>query len=268
MKNLNLFLLAALTIFSFASCEKVIELDLKNTEPRLVVSGSVSDQTGPYAFNITETIDYNQPNDFPLISGATITLSDNNGTSETLTEQSPGLYWANTITGVAGRTYSMKINYENKEYNSTITMAQPISIDSVNIEAFTTFSGEELPLLTTYFQDPPNEKNYYYLNYQINGEDSGDFSFLSDDLRDGEEIVVGTISEDYEGVAIGDTITVQLQSIDASMYEYYRTREALENGGGSGLGSSTPDNPVSNITGGALGYFKVYSQTEKDYIIQ
>ena len=52
------------------------------------------------------------------------------------------------------------------------------------------------------------------------------------------------------------------------MYEYYRTLEALDNGGGGGLGSSTPDNPTSNITNNALGYFKVFSQTEKDFIVQ
>lgn len=267
MKNFKLILLAALSIFSFASCEKVIDLDLESTTPRLVIDGEVTDQPGPYVFNITQTINYNEPNNFPAISGAIITLQDDIGGSEILTEQAPGLYWSTTTQGAPDRTYSLNIQYDNKEYNSSVKMAQPVSIDSVTIEEITT-PGGQFPLLTTYFQDPPGENNYYYLNYQINGEDSGDFSFLSDDLRDGEEIVVGTISDDYEDVVLGDTITVQLQHIDATMYEYYRTLEALRDGGGGGIGSTTPDNPVSNITGGALGYFKVYSQTEMDFIIQ
>ncbi len=265
MKNFNILLLAVITIFSFASCEKVIELELKNTEPRLVFDGKLSDQAGPIVFNITQTIDYDQPNNFPQISGAVITLNGNNN-SEVLSEQSPGVYWATAIQGIPGETYSVNINYEGKDYNSSIKMPLPIAIDSVTLDSIVTFRGP-LPLLTTSFQDPAGEKNYYYLNYLINGENSGDYSLLNDDLRDGEEIVVGTISTDYEDVGLGDTITVQLQCIDVTMYNYYRTLEALNDAGGGGLGSTTPDNPTSNITGGGLGYFKVYSQTEQDFII-
>jgi hypothetical protein len=265
MKNCNIILLAVLSIFSFASCEKVIDIKLDDAEPRLVISGAISDVDSIPIIKITETISYNQPNNFPEIQDATVIVRDDLGTIDTFVARSTAGYRGVTL-GAPGRTYSLSILYDAQEYNATVKMPQPVNIDSVTIEAINT-PGGEFPLLSTYFQDPPGEKNYYYLNYLINGEDSGDFSFLSDDLRDGEEIVVGTISDDYEGVGPGDTITVQLQSIDASMYEYYRTREALEDGGGSGLGSSTPDNPTSNITNRALGYFNVYSQTEKDFIL-
>jgi len=267
MKKSKLITLSILSILSFASCEKVIDLKLDNTDPRLVISGAISDADSIPIIKITQTIDYNEPNNFPGIQDATVVVRDNFSGADTFQARSRQGYRGVTL-GVPGRTYSLAVFHDGKEYNSSVKMPIPIIIDSVNIKAITGFGGEELPLLTTYFQDPKGEKNYYYLNYLINGEDSGDFSFLSDDLRDGEEIQVGTISDDYEGVEIGDTITVQLQCIDASMYEYYRTLEALESGGGGGLGSTTPDNPVSNITGGALGYFKVFSQTEKDFIIQ
>lgn len=268
MKRFNILILSLLAVFSFASCEKVIDIKLDNAEPRLVVTGRISDESGPYTVKLSQTINYDQPNNFPNISGATVTVKDDNGADETLIETAPGEYSTNSIQGTPGRTYSLAINYEGKDYNAAVKMAAPINIDSVNIEAIILPGGDEAPLLTTYFQDPAGVRNYYYLNYLINGEDSGDFSFLSDELRDGDEIVVGTISEDYATVDVGDTITVQLQCIDASMYNYYLTLEALSDGGGSGIGSTTPDNPTSNITGGALGYFKVYAQMEMDYIIQ
>lgn len=268
MKRINIILLSVLTVFSFASCEKVIDINLDNAEPVLIASGYISDEPGPYIINLSQTINYDQPNTFPEISGAIVTLKDDNGANETLTETAPGEYSTTTIMGTPGRTYSLNINYDGEDYNASVKMAEPIIIDSVRIEAISLPNGEEAPLLTTYFQDPPGEKNYYYLNYLINGEDSGDFSFLSDDLRDGDEITVGTISDDYEDVKIGDTITVQLQCIDASMYEFYTTREALETAGNGGPGASSPNNPIPNITGKVLGYFKVYSQTEKDFIIQ
>lgn len=266
MKKFNLFLVAVTILFSFASCEKVIELDLDNTEPRLVISGSISDVDSIPIINITQTIDYDQPNNFPEIQNAMVIVQDDLGGMDTFQARSRNGYRGTTL-GVPGRTYNLSVLHDGISYNSSVKMPLPITIDSITIEAFNT-PGGDLPLLTTYFQDPPGEKNYYYLNYLINGKPSGDFSFLSDQLRDGDEITVGTISDDYEDVKIGDTITVQLQCIDASMYDYYRTLEALEDAGGGGLGSSTPDNPTPNITGGALGYFKVFSQTEKDFIIQ
>jgi len=266
MKNNHIFLVALTILVAFTSCEKVIDLKLDNTEPRLVISGDISDVDSIPIIKITQTIDYDQPNNFPVIQDATVIVSDNLGTIDTFVALSQGGYQGSTK-GVPGLTYSLSILHAEKEYNSSVKMPLPIIIDSVTIEEIST-PGGQVPLLTTYFQDPPGEKNYYYLNYLINGEDSGDYSFLSDDLRDGEEIVVGTISDDYEDVQLGDTITVELHCIDAAMYEFYRTLEALQDGGGSGLGSSTPDNPTSNISGGALGYFKVYAQTEKDFIIQ
>ena len=266
MKKSNIYLVAIALIVAFASCEKVIDVKIDNADSRLVISGSISDVDSIPIIKITQTINYDQPNNFPEIQNATVIVKDDMGAIDTFKARSQGGY-RGTTKGVPGRTYALSILYDGKEYNSSVKMALPITIDSVTIEAFNT-PGGDVPLLTTYFQDPPGEKNYYYLNYLINGEDSGDFSFLSDDLRDGEEIVVGTISDDYEDVLLGDTITVQLQSIDVGMYDYYRTLEALDNGGGGGLGSTTPDNPTANITGGALGYFKVFSQTEKDFIIQ
>ncbi len=267
MRHFNIFALAVLIVFSFTSCEKVIDLKIDNAEPRLVASGYVSSEPGPYIFRLSQTIDYDKPNNFPSITGATLILKDDIGNTETLTEEMPGEYWAKNMQGTPGRTYSLNINVNGKEYTSTVPMAAPVSIDSITIEALNTLGGE-IPLLTTYFKDPAGEKNYYYLEYLINGIPSGDKSFLSDDLQDGEEINVGTISDEYEGVQIGDTITVLLQCIDASMYEFYRTLEALEDAGGGGIGATTPDNPTPNITGDILGYFKVYSQTEKDFIIQ
>lgn len=267
MKKNILILAIFLALLSFTSCEKVIDLELDNTAPRLVISGGINNVDSNPIIKITQTIDYDEPNSFPEIQNATVVVTDYLGATDTFRARTRAGYRGNTI-GVPGRTYSLSIIHEGQEYNSSVKMPQPISIDSISIEALRTFGGEELPLLTTYFKDPPGEKNYYALNYLINGQESGDFSYLSDELRDGEEIIVGNLSTNYEDVELGDTITVQLQCIDATMYQYYLTLEALENSSGGGLGSTTPDNPTSNITNNALGYFNVYSQTEMDFIIQ
>lgn len=266
MKNIKIIIAIAFTIFAFSSCQKVIDLDVKNAPPRFVAYGGVSDQGGPYSITLSKTINYDEPNVFPTVSGATVTIKDNFGNSETLIENVPGVYSTNALIGTVGRTYQLDITESGNTYSSSAKMASPVAIDSVYLGTFST-PGGLIPALTTTFQDPPGENNYYYINYLINGVELRSYDLISDDLIDGQKIEIFTVG-DYDDIDLGDTITVQLQSIDASMFDYYLALQALDESGGGGLGSSVPNNPTSNITGDVLGYFKVYSQTERDYIIQ
>ena len=58
----------------------------------------------------------------------------------------------------------------------------------------------------------------------------------------------------------GDSIKVWLECIDHGVFEYFRT--ANRDGGHS----TSPANPVSNITNGALGYFNACSVRKKVFI--
>ncbi len=56
----------------------------------------------------------------------------------------------------------------------------------------------------------------------------------------------------------GDTITMQLMTIDQPTYDYFRTLISGQSGGA---------NPISNITGGCLGYFTAASICRSDTLI-
>ena len=60
----------------------------------------------------------------------------------------------------------------------------------------------------------------------------------------------------------GDEIIVWMESIDKGVYEYFRTA------GRDGGQSSSPSNPTSNISNGALGYFNACSVRIKSIIVQ
>jgi hypothetical protein len=49
-----------------------------------------------------------------------------------------------------------------------------------------------------------------------------------------------------------DSVTIEMHCIDKPVYDYYYSLGNRDN-------SATPANPVSNIVGGALGYFSAHT---------
>ena len=70
---------------------------------------------------------------------------------------------------------------------------------------------------------------------------------------------------------LNDTVRVEMYTIDETVYNYFATLNSiLKTGGLDGIVSTgTPDNPNTNITNGAMGYFAAYSvQADSIIIVQ
>ncbi len=75
-----MFTISVISIFLLQGCQKVIEVDLNNAEPRIVIEGLITDSPGPYAVIISMSGSYfNQP-ELPPVSDAFVTVSDDEGT--------------------------------------------------------------------------------------------------------------------------------------------------------------------------------------------
>ena len=71
-----------------------------------------------------------------------------------------------------------------------------------------------------------------------------------------------------EDVKSSDEVIVELLGIDENVYDYFNTLATiLGDGQGPSSGSTTPSNPNSNISNGALGYFAAYSYTQSTITI-
>ena len=155
----TIFLLALLSLAGL-SCEKVVDIDLNSSDPHIVIEGNIDDSSVPSIVKLSQTVNYDEPNAFPPISGATITLLDNLGNADSLTESSPGTYSGSNIQGIPGRTYTLTVLADGKEYFATSTMPSPVQIDSLTVStrAFGRNTGK---VVNVNFQDPPNEKAGY-----------------------------------------------------------------------------------------------------------
>ncbi len=257
-----------LVVLVFSSCEKVVNIDLNSKDPQIVIEGNINDQPGPYTIKLTNTANFDELNNFPSVSGASVIISDDFGNSETLTETSAGIYSTSTIQGTIGRTYTLKVTANGKEYSAVSKMSSSVILDTLTIVTEQTPKGSNKTIYVN-FIDPIGVDNYYRFIKIINGVTQKSIYVEDDLLKDGEAINQPLFArgQDETKLKPGYNVTIVMQSVDKNVYDYFRTLLQLSS---SGLinQSASPANPLSNISNGALGYFNACSVTSKTIIVQ
>ncbi len=251
-----------------ASCEKVINIDLNKTEPQIVIEGNVTNEQDSSFVRITKTVNFDQDNVYPAVSGAIVTIADDLGHTDTFTETVPGVYKKSGFTGVVGHTYSMKVIAEGKTFTSMSTMAAQVSFDTLSykVESFGGFGGGSSDSnYTIYirFKDPEGISNYYLASMFINGKKTPDVFVTDDRFLDGNEVFTNLFTQ--EEIKKGNEVRVAVWNIDKTVFNYFNS---IPQQGGGPFGSATPANPTTNIVGAKLGYFSAHTVQSKTVTIQ
>jgi len=266
MKNLLLY--SAILIIFFSSCKKIIEVDTNNAQPQIVIEGQISDQLTDQKIIISKSVGYSEPGVYPKISGAVVTVNDDKGSRYTFTEKTPGVY-VQAMRGVPGNTYNMSVTIDGKTYTASSKMPNLIKLDSIGIES-NNFFGKERKNAAAYLSDPANEINFYRFNLYVNNIISNRIYVNNDRLTNGNKLRIqlfyGTDDEDNDGLKSGDQITVEAESIDTHVFDYWYSL-SQQTGRGPNQGT-TPANPPSNISNGALGYFSAHSYLRKSITVK
>ncbi len=267
MKKFSILIL--LSVILLSSCEKVIDIDLSSTDAKIVIEGAITDQAGPYRVKITKSTDYFVPEEAPAVTGASVIISDNEGNSELLDEVSAGVYETSTLQGVHGRTYTLQVDVEGEVYTASSVLHNKTLIDSLKYEEMTAFGptgggDEQQYRISCFFQDVAGVEEYYRLKVYNNNKLQTAFYMQDDQLTDGQSIVYGRINGD---IFNGDSIKVELLKIDKGVYDYYNTLSNILGGGGM-QSSSTPANPISNISNGAMGCFGAMAIDEAVIVVE
>jgi hypothetical protein len=265
MKNLFLSILSLLFL---VSCEKEIDLDLQDQSGKIVIEGNITDESGPYLVKITRSVAYTSSEPYTVIENAQVMVSDNTGQTETLTYAGDGYYVTNTFTAQPGRTYTLKVTAEGRQYTAQSTMPQPIPFDGLDQDSFKV-AGETTYTLLPVFTDPPALGNRYLFIYSVNNSAQKFFAEFSDNVNNGlpnQRPLLMPNDKDGIKVKAGDTIHVKMQCIDQNIFTYYSALlQILDGGAGSGV---TPANPPGNISNGALGYFSAHTEKWQTKVIE
>jgi len=249
----------------FTSCEKVIEYDLNESSPRYAIEGSISNLEGQCSVRISKSVNFTESNDFPKIKGALVTISDSYGKTDTLNENESGLYTLPKLIGLPGKTYSLKVTIDGETFTANSTMPVPVNFDNIEFSVINSFQGTQNVPIPIYL-DPVNETNYYRFIERVNKEKSSAIFVRDDRQSNGRMVKQPLFDFSGESATVGDTIEIEMMCIDDSVYEYFYSLSQISSSGGPNS-TGTPANPISNISGGVLGYFSAHYTQIKTAIV-
>jgi hypothetical protein len=258
--------LPILLLFLFFSCERVIDVDLNETNPEIVIEGNLSYYGGELEVIISKTGSYFSPIPSGKVENARIYLMNEEEIRVNAKHIGQGIYKAEGLPARSGAEYSLHVEAEGREFVAKSTLHAPVKLDSLSYEyqnGARFFDGGYRILL--YFSDPPGEENFYRVKVHKNGEllnEVGDLIVFDDNRLDGKGIQVRLRGQLFDA---GDTARVQLLTIDRNAWRYFTTFREMAS---LNPGSPAPANPASNFTNGALGYFSAWSGDEKEIIIE
>jgi hypothetical protein len=286
--------LCCFLFLTFLSCEKTINIKTDVSIPKLVVDAQIENDLPPVVI-LSTSIGYYATIDSSILTNsfihnAIITISNGNRTHQLKEYKLPAsngfvYYYSSDPTapttymrGALGKTYQLKITYQNKIYNGSTTIPQLTKkIDSIWYKPITNFSDSPQVVLMAKVTDPPGLGNYIrYFTKQNSGPYLPGFNSVYDNqIVDGKtysiQIDRGVDRNqkidraNYGFFLKGDTAKIKFCNIDRNTYDFWRTWEYAFQSIGNPF--SAPGKVIGNIDNGALGSFCGYAVQYKTLII-
>ena len=257
MRKRTLILAAATAAISLAACKKVINVDLNNAAPQIVIEGGITNQPGQSDIHISKTVPFSADNVFPPVTNADVLLVDsNNGIKDHLVQVDSGVYRTQQLVGVQKHNYILTVTVDGKQYRASSRMPVPVPLDSVTFAMNFGFDNKQEINAVVNFKDPDGLGNYYQFNEVVNSRQIPNIFVFEDRLSDGRYIQQ-PLFNDSSYLHKDDTLTLTFNCVDKNIYNYFFTLANVT--GNNNFQTSTPANPVTNITGGALGYFSAHT---------
>ncbi|MFI1773225.1 DUF4249 domain-containing protein [Thalassobellus citreus] len=259
---------------NFLSCEDVIDVDLKSTEPRLVINASLNWFKETQGNNQYIKLTLSAPffnNNVPPANGATVIVTDlNNNTYNFIEEDNTGIYINNSFIPVIYGTYNLTIIYNNETYTASEKLIPVSPIEYVEQKNEGGFSGEETEI-KAFYTDPQGIKNFYFFEFISTTTKQQSLEVYDDEFTDGNQIFAFYSDEDLNA---GDELVIKNYGVSKQFYEFMNLL-LQQTGDESGDPFETQPATVrgncinqTNPENYPLGYFKASEVSIFNYIIE
>lgn len=268
------YLLILTICIGYTSCEEVIHVDLDNNTPKLVIDASIKWQKGTtgneQTIYLTTTGDY-YSNTVPVVSGANVTITDENGTVFNFIEvPNTGKYVCSNFNPVLNRSYTLFVSHNGSSFTATDKLYAVPNITSVEQRNNAGFTGNQIELKYN-FLDNPNETNFYLEHYEVPFRPYPLYGVFNDEFTNGNPMFSLIFGQD---IATGQTIKFTLHGISQRYFNYMNILIGISGGLSNGPFSTPPATVRGNIVNTtnpdeyALGYFRLSEVDVSNYTVQ
>lgn len=256
------------------SCEDVIDVEIPNGEPRLVIDASFELYLNedPVAIEGGVKLTLSAPffdENIPTVSNATVFITNltDNSVINFLEAGEAGFYTPDSVEFIPefGVSYQLTVIHNNETYIADAQLIPTVPIDNIMQGDGTLFEGDETEIIV-FFTDDGSRDDFYLFDF--------DFSlFLASEDRfyQGEAF---NFSYFYENMVGGRDITIKILGIDERYYNYafLLIQQSEQDGGnpfqappailrGNIINTTNPNNY-------ALGYFNISEADRFEFTIK
>jgi hypothetical protein len=281
MNSIRKLMFVMLPAFIFMwGCTEKIDLQLDSSYTRLVVEGDITTDTTSHIVKLTTTSSYfyNQP--APVVSGATLTITDGNDIFP-LTETAPGTYaTAPDVYGKFNHTYTLNIKLATEinghtDYEAKSLLRPIVPLDSIGLKFHPDWGKKGFYEVQCYVLDPVTTDFYMfdvYRNTTLITDTINKKMVVDDQLYNGNYtngIGVGYFDQGQSEQVLfkGDTVKLDVASITSEYANFIWALQAEVNGQ-TPLFSGPPANIQGNLNNGAVGFFAAYSISRASTIVK
>ncbi|WP_421919606.1 DUF4249 domain-containing protein [Marinifilum sp.] len=276
-----IFIPIAISLLLSTSCTKVIDVDVPEAEPRLVIEASINWKKGTtgetQTIKLSKSTPYFSENQNIEVTNAIVSVTDNT-TNQVFdfVDQNNGDYICENFVPIINRSYTLNINAEGENYTAEERLKSVSGIARIDQSVDGGFDDEAIEL-NLYIQDPPNEVNFYMIKTFERGDLLPEVFDVKDEFFDGNEIKLfwekmdddDTNEEEFEP---GDIVDIELYGISEAFYNYIKILvEQTQSGDpfstvpvalkGNCINSSNPDKAP-------YGFFRLSQYDEMNYTVQ
>jgi len=263
-----------IVLLLLTNCEDVIEVDLNESEPRLVIDAGIDWFTGTTGNEQSIRLSLTAPffdDQVPPANGAIVTITDTDGNTYNFSEDSnSGIYRNSNFVPVIDGVYVLSVFYNQELYTATETLKSVAPITSVEQMDDGGFLGEDIEL-QAFFNDPAGVENYYFFEFISDIPIIPTLDVYEDRFTDGNEMFGFYTEEDLEE---GDNVIIRNYGVTEQFYQFMFTllQQGSQDAGGpfetqpatvrgNCINQTNPDNFP-------FGYFRLSQVDEVTYTVQ
>ncbi len=265
-------------IITMVSCEKVIDVELKTSEPQLVIEASINWEKGTNGSQqtilISKTTGYFE-DDVAKVSGANVLIKNSKNESFEFFEEASnsgetGKYICQNFVPELGENYTLLVTVEGETYTSSEKLIATATISNIEQRNDLGFNSDEIGIKVN-FMDLPTEKSFYMMRFDTAVDAYPIYEILDDKYKE-SNIISGLYTN--EDLKTDELINISLFGVTERYYNYMKRLLGASSAASNGPFQVAPTKVKGNIVNStnpenfAYGYFRLSETYKMTYSVK